>query len=640
MKKFLTLLMVLCLMFTACGQSEETKPMDLPVNEDTVTVEKDGCEYILYGHGGTQGFTPQIDNAICAINEYDFLDGGRYRALEENDIDLSVKQVYKQDNDNLIVTLEFTNKNGKKLTRQNNVPMHYSLFTTKENDVDVIANLHLMGGDISVYKDEFILSGLTQTEFYSLDNFKKLDKTLDYSFLQDSEYYIVDVAGTKDGYTAMYVSEKGNGFAKFDSKGGFEKDYRLHSDPEHKAHYIECFGSECKYNKQNMDILFPWYRYHIEQAGQYILVYDSYFRNYPQENTLLTDIGYIYDTETDMFYNGGGNVDNAQGENRFRLFVGGETLPDFYNIKGDIHPWFAILGEGDNARAFSFTTDKVNSQFAYGESEISGDGITTIFNGENVAVFNPNCNAWGYFDFEKGTVDFEYLQFDLTDARKVTEKDGYGIYATSSYGGGDVSYSMMILKEETTGKTKYLDTIGGMYGGNNGVGFFANGDVYVIDRDGFAIFDRNMDNPDYTIRLGDNFPFGEEISDTMSRFLLAARRVPGDDLRHKYVVIYFELENDMPSRYYYLDLDKNDFQLKATYKVALLDKEGKLVKTIDTGEHAVTNVFGYADVNMYMPDENTVEFFTWKKSEDNVYTKGRLNLSTEKYTSIVNVFED
>ena len=68
-----------------------------------------------------------------------------------------------------------------------------------------------------------------------------------------------------------------------------------------------------------------------------------------------------------------------------------------------------------------------------------------------------------------------------------------------------------------------------------------------------------------------------------------------------------------------------------TYKVGLLDKNGNLTNSWDTGVNIMFSR-GFDDVFMIKPSENEIEFFVKFKDEERL--RGRFNLESGEYTPI------
>lgn len=136
-------------------------------------------------------------------------------------------------------------------------------------------------------------------------------------------------------------------------------------------------------------------------------------------------------------------------------------------------------------------------------------------------------------------------------------------------------------------------------------GFFSNGDIYTMDTNGMKVFacDVNRQTPIFTTYT--NFPGGYGAGTGSDyRYIYAIRRDPEN---FDYMVVYSQSSS--------VHEPANDFQLKATYKIGLLDKEGNLTRSIDTGIPVIYRIGRFESVYMSVKDKDNIEFFV-KYGED------------------------
>ncbi len=182
------------------------------------------------------------------------------------------------------------------------------------------------------------------------------------------------------------------------------------------------------------------------------------------------------------------------------------------------------------------------------------------------------------------------------------------------------------IVDNRTGESNFVDTF--LFTNVHDVGFFANGDIYVMDYTGLRVFnfEINMNSKEPLFTTETNFPAGGVIRDDgTERYLFAVRRDPE---KFDYIVVYGEYIEDDD----YYTAHPNDFQLAYTYKIGLLDKEGKLTQSWDTGVPIMFTVFGFEDVTITMCSENEIAISAPYKGETRF--EGRFDLSTGMYTSV------
>ncbi len=179
------------------------------------------------------------------------------------------------------------------------------------------------------------------------------------------------------------------------------------------------------------------------------------------------------------------------------------------------------------------------------------------------------------------------------------------------------------LRENATGEYRYLGNIGG---GSSDTGFFNNGDVYIMDERGIKIFESDVSGNSVKFDSSVNFPCGRGITTNgMERFMLALRR---DPVKMDYIIIYCEY----PANAEYNDLALNDVEMNYTYKIGMLDTNGVLTQSWDTGVNVHLASAGYRPVHIVKPSENIIEFYVMNKSEECL--RGSFDITTGVYTPI------
>lgn len=220
-----------------------------------------------------------------------------------------------------------------------------------------------------------------------------------------------------------------------------------------------------------------------------------------------------------------------------------------------------------------------------------------------------------------GTTYTPSYKLEKFDEPVATSKDKkYELYYGYGYGGGEFSCIEVVLKDVEQNKFKSLgfirrDLI-------TDVGFFSNGDVYTFEKYGLNVYNTDMSDSSIIFTTKTNFNGGYSSSFSGERYIFAIRRDPE---KLDYIVVYTECG-------YPVDIKENNFQLKANYKVGLLDKEGNLVQSWDTGVPVMYSAFGFETVYMTKPSETEIEFFVRYKDEERL--RGRFNLESGVYTPI------
>ena len=225
-----------------------------------------------------------------------------------------------------------------------------------------------------------------------------------------------------------------------------------------------------------------------------------------------------------------------------------------------------------------------------------------VFENGKKAVYRDD-----YFAMEL-TLDFENrsdkLEYNITDEHidgrmnPITSADGkYSIQSFGTYGGGDIIYSHISVRNNETGEHKFFGKIGGMYGGYSGVGFLKNNDVYR-----YSLYDLLIVDPETLVAKFDinwNFPLWENEDTENGRCLLAFRRDPED---FSYIIVYYEYEGGIEWKEVPNEFGQHE-EGNCNYKIGFLDPEGNLVESYDTGVPIWGDIFGLHSVDMRYSEE-------------------------------------
>ena len=367
-----------------------------------------------------------------------------------------------------------------------------------------------------------------------------------------------------------------------------------------QQHYTEPLEKAMLLTKEASDGMNLDQKYIFYYFGSVVLNNIDYYKeNYPvgsEKNTVCVPTDEV-EEYLGLFIEGIGNI-------ALRLEDNG-----YYNKEQNGYEYF--VGETswiiDNTQVFDYYIDEEKLIINYYILPIDTEDKIPM-----TAVFHKNGDYYKY-----------YRTLSLSGIyTKAAEKDGYAISLENNGFSGELSQATLI--NTSTGETNLLD-IFSYY--NSDVGFFKNGDVYVMDDYGMNVYNPQINMTDKTpiFTTDTNFPCGKDIyPDGTDRHLFAIRREPD---KMDYIVIYgeyIEKEN-------YEDNYVSDLQMVHTYKVGLLDKDGNLTESWDTGVNIMFSR-GFDDVFMTKPSENEIEFFVKFKTEERL--RGRFNLETGVYTPV------
>ena len=471
-----------------------------------------------------------------------------------------------------------------------------------EYDYNNPITLNYWGGHIIVVQPD----GL---EYYSIDNFHYVDTFT----ITDFTGRLVDAIPHGHGFLAAYIDGEEYGFAKFRASGGFM--YKLPLKLENP--FVDADG---------------------KIVGKTFLTYmdkNQYYTDQSQKQLLFASGNGIADKFDGFIYNLGDNtahyftvIGSDTDDNGGVYMIAAADKYSGHEIRDDIPAKVFRLYNGDPTGYIEFDTGLLMGGF------FDFDGVEVTHLDENKVEFRSlNSDHIITADFAKrkvsSTISKQMIENGLESLYSNSADGRYSLWWADGGSGGDSMVMDMYLVENRTGKVKYLETIGGMYGGNSGCGFFSNGDIYTIMLDEFKVFTTDMSQQGPVFEMSKNFPLGDDaMGKGTFRQLLSARRDPAT---HSWVVLYNEAPYEEDANDWYMDGDLKYNFYKSTYKVGILDPQGNLTKVYDTGEHVMT--YDFRQVSMYMEEGDILNFKVIIKEKE-TQLHGQIDLKTGQYTCI------
>ena len=273
---------------------------------------------------------------------------------------------------------------------------------------------------------------------------------------------------------------------------------------------------------------------------------------------------------------------------------------------GEIKEWFEI--KDLEIRSLPESDEIAPPEITFDESA----KILTAKTGEH-----PTYNV--LVNFEKQTAEAwfsdikeEYLEF----TEKVSSNGKYSLYEGAFHGGGDIAFSSVFLKDNSTNEFRYFRECGGMFGGFNFYGFLKNGDLYYMSSDSLKIY--NPDTLETTFDLGKSFDLVYREGEPW-RLLFTFRR---DPVNMDFIIVYSDISEDS------LDWE-NSPSKKFTYRVGFLDKDGKLLESYDTGEFIRYGKFHVADVSLKLDGDILHMYYDYDNR--GTHASGTFNIKTHEY---------
>lgn len=255
--------------------------------------------------------------------------------------------------------------------------------------------------------------------------------------------------------------------------------------------------------------------------------------------------------------------------------------------------------------------EEAQLRYGYMVFSVNDDGsYKFISNNFTDTMYNPSYDLNNYY-YAEGT-------------QIATSRDGkYDVYKAYTLNLG-LRYREIRLKNKETGHIKSLGFV--VDNRITDAGFFSNGDVYTMDYSGLYVHSTDMTIHDAVFATKTNFNAGSFIGyDGKERYVFAVRRDPE---KFDYIVIYGEYAEDAD----YNTAHPNNFQLAYDYKIGLLDKNGNLTQSWDTGVPIMYSAYGFESVYMSKPSENEIEFFAEYNGDERF--RARFDLVTGSCTTL------
>ena len=508
--------------------------------------------------------------------------------------------------ENLGINMDFVEKtkNGKQYIRLTRNDKELLLEYDSANPI----TLNYWGGNVVVVNSEGLV-------YYYGDSFTYMDTIK----VTDFEGEIIDAIPHGHGFMALYIEGDEYGFAKFRASGGFM--YRLPLELDEDNPVVDARGvpksrtfltyldKDIYVNDQSQKQLMFVSELGLDHTGSY----NSFIYNLSDKSVYYPDI-IVRNTDS--------------GEKVMIIAAKDDRFGD--NLDTDISAKAVKLKDGNPTGYVEFDAKYLkNGDFDFA-------GVEMVSKDKNTVEF------YSEYLNQKLTVDFKAKKVNLTKIpQRIAENNLKSEIAVSSDGryslwwadggsGGDVTVMEIYLLDNQTDKVKYLDTIGGMYGGNSDCGFFSNGDIYTIMLDEFKVFTTDMSQQGPVFEMSKNFPLGDNaVGQGTYRDLLSARR---DPVTHSWTVLYNEGESHEMYKDYFVDYDKfSDNFYKSTYKVGILDPQGNLTKVYDTGEYVMS--YSFRQIKMHMEAGDILYFSVLFKGYD-PQLEGKIDLKTGEYTNI------
>ena len=566
-KKVLTAIAIVAATFlSACAEEQTTFSLQIE-------------QHHLWQTEETQQTQVTLSDLPAAVQQFgvgDILNSHKLQAFEQQGYTVEMQNLQAVDNNRANFDLIIKDSEGKVILTQN-IPalLKYNFWDNK------VYNLDVYWGTVNIGNNEIVLTTLDRIYIFDTKTCMWKDHLSAPSSYLEENYYFVDTLISDKKYFISYIADDRQGILECDSLEVLQ-DHVFKEDKN--SALLGAYTRDIQASENiSLYIRRLTHSVFIDKDNNII----GFTSGYPEYNYLEV----AYDISQDV----------SRDVELRRVYNDQATGKDFYIIYCHVphgtenqnpYEFYAISAEkGEILDSFVFDGSELNSGFLYTEmtQEDMGEHYVYDKSADTLTITNDYVGQELVIDFKNHTSEATYtLSEEQVRTEIAKSRDGkYILYGSSRTGGGDVAYTSVVLYDKQNDTYMFIDEVGGMYGGNESVGFFTNGDVYVFGRDDFKVYTADSTVSQPVFKVSDNFPLGEDIDGNgTARYLLDARRDPEDGT---YIVLYTEIEPY--ETYSEIHMEDNENVLKSTYKVGLLDAEGYLVTSYDTTEHVLWSGF-------------------------------------------------
>ena len=462
-------------------------------------------------------------------------------------------------------------------------------------------------GGLTKAGDNLMVTSLYDYAVLPLDGKTKDFTPVQLDFVRENNGYIVHTAYGFGRYAVMYYSTQQAGIAVYDNKGNLVSNL---TEKIERTGIVNMFGT----HKEELisDIPFSYN--------------DKFYGFFVSEDLFMTDLRFDY--ERYSLYNCADNtVSLTISDCATPLTVGDITYSVYQHNRYDYEKGYkglALCKQNDEYIG-CITYDTKGLAF---EKQSYG---TLLLNDEGNLVYNSLPTGLQFvFDFENNSYTNDYyITEEMLGDRLAQSKDkNYSIYEYSKHPHNSHYISYIALKNEKTGDLTFISEYKG-YSYRDHIletGFFSNGDIYLMTDYDFAIYSPEDTEKGAVFNIGEKFPLGIDGAEYLKyNTLWAVRRDPVDKT---FIVVYDHLHH---AAFYTPPLAEDENFCADTYDVALLDKDGNIIKTFTTEMKvpANTNVLNIS----LSGDVLTMENLTRDTGE--TIQKATLNIKTGKYKKVL-----
>lgn len=462
-------------------------------------------------------------------------------------------------------------------------------------------------GGLTKAGDNLMVASLYDYAVLPLDGKTKELTTVQLDFIKENDGYIVHTAYGFGRYAVMYYSEQQAGIAVYDNNGNLVSNL---TEKIERTGIVNMFGTHTE--KLISDIPFSYN--------------DNFYGFFVNKDLFMTDLRFEY--EGYSLYNCADNTVSVHISSWVQpLTVGNITYFAYQDHSGDYDKGYTGLAlcKQNDEYIGCITYDTKGYTF-----ENRNNGTLLLDDNGNLVYNSLPTGLQFVFDFKNNsyTNDYHITEEMLGDRLAQSKDKNYSIYEYSKHSHNSHSVSYIALKNEKTDEISFISAYKGRPYRDHilETGFFSNGEIYLMTDYDFAVYSPEDTEKGPVLNLGEKFPLGIDGPEYLKyNTLWAVRRDPVDK---SFIVVYDHLHH---AYLYTPPLSEDENFCADTYDIAILDKDGNLIKTFTTEMKvpANTNVLNISLSGDILTMENV------DREIGKTIQKATLNIKTGKYKKVL-----
>jgi hypothetical protein len=603
--KLLALLLAL-LTLAACSDRAEPSGSTEPPSQQTSSSEEPATEEPS-GTAEDEIVRQQVSESIAGLGAENFASAEVLSRLADMGIDVRFEQIKEIDERHISFELAMNTPAGQTLRLPLEATCFYGLFDPEVFDGQIVGNFRIEWGGISVVDDATIaLSTFDAIQFYDAGTLASTGLVLNLSELGGTEYYLLGAKrDDKLGMVVPIFFDDQDGFAFFNEDGTLRETQTFEYGRPGKRWFFSTVNAD--------------------STNEYVVYYMDTFDILNLDAPYLVFGDCYYNVETKSVTQAFDEIDASDGNRHVELKNFNMGFGNFPGVTGDKSRLALYYEDEEFQSGFFFNGDEISPSFGRPNKE-EYLGLSHQWDVEK-PILSTSCPFSDLtvtldFDAQAASLEYNIDPVHLEDSFAISPDGRYSLHNASSDGGGDISLSNIVLKDNASGTLRFITLSGGMYGGNGDIGFLSNGDIYTMSLDSLRILSTDPAAPAPLSPF--LLPLGLIDDNGTTRRLHTFRRDPAT---MEYIVLYSE----EPSGYEW-DRSELPFTADFNYIVGFCDQEGNLLESYDTGAPVLSDPFGLNEVSFKLVGDQLEIISTNGKGYES--GRGMFDLNTHSYTEI------